>query len=156
VTGDAFNLESVTLHHMTSDAFFAGNHCPQGIEFAFIDGLHHFDQVLTDLVNLEPFLAPNAVVALHDTLPRDARTSTRILTHDHWTGDVWKVVPILQDCRPEVEIYTIDTPPSGLTLLRHLGSAKRTPKSVIAEWMGDDFSSYQRPETHVKLPNWIA
>ena len=41
-------------------------------------------------------------------------------TRDFWTGDVWKVVPILTKLRPEMKLMYVDCPPSGLLVCAHL------------------------------------
>ncbi len=32
----------------------------------------------------------------------------------YWTGDVWKLIPILQRYRPDLQLTLFDAPPSGL------------------------------------------
>ena len=41
-------------------------------------------------------------------------------TRDFWTGDVWKVVPILTKLRPGMKLMYVDCPPSGLLVCAHL------------------------------------
>jgi hypothetical protein len=112
----------------SSDSFFA-NHdvgavfAGGGIELVFIDGLHRFEQVLRDLANVGPHLAPGATVAIHDTLPYNRVMAQRIRTTEKWCGDVWKVVECLRRERPELSLVTIDVPPTGLTLVRGLDRA---------------------------------
>ena len=95
------------------------------VDFAFIDGCHLFEQVLEDLWNLEGYAAPGGVIAIHDTIPLDAETSARTRTTEFYTGDVWKVLPFLQQYRPELETVTVTTAPTGLTLLRGFTAARR-------------------------------
>ena len=46
-------------------------------ELVFIDGLHLFEQVLRDLINVERHSTTDTVVLLHDCLPLDEVTSGR-------------------------------------------------------------------------------
>ena len=51
---------AVSLFRMTSDAFFARPDaavCTGVVDVAFIDGLHHYDQVLRDLAHVERIIA---------------------------------------------------------------------------------------------------
>jgi hypothetical protein len=43
----------------------------------------------------------------------------------HWTGDVWKLYPILTEFRPDLEITILDCPPTGLVMIRNM-DAKST------------------------------
>ena len=38
-----------------------------GIDFAFIDGCHSYDGIKNDFFNVWPYMAPNGIVAFHDT-----------------------------------------------------------------------------------------
>jgi hypothetical protein len=109
----------------TSSQFFASGELAhicrdRRISLAFIDGLHIFEQCLSDVLNLERYAAPNSVFALHDTIPLNRETSERTRTTEFYTGDVWKTVAFLRQYRPELEIVTITAPPAGLTLIRGL------------------------------------
>ncbi|NEO57258.1 MAG: tetratricopeptide repeat protein, partial [Okeania sp. SIO3B5] len=92
----------------------------QTIDFAFIDGLHLFEQSIQDFINLEKYSNKKTVICFHDTLPLDKITSNRDFSTMFWSGDVWKVVPILKQYRPELEIFTIPTKPTGLTIVTNL------------------------------------
>lgn len=124
---------TVELHllPMTSDAFFTSARAPTllegGIDLAFIDGLHEFTQVVRDLWYVERHCGPHSVVVLHDTVPFDALTSSVERSTDWWTGDVWKMLPFLAEHRPDLECFTVRTPPSGLTIIRGLNPTRNTP-----------------------------
>jgi hypothetical protein len=114
------------LHPSTSDHFFAQNErdrlIPRPVDFAFVDGLHEFLQVVRDFWNIERLCHPNSIVAFHDTLPLDRASATRERTTGYWTGDVWKIVPFLMSERPDLRVVTVKAPPSGLTLVGGLRS----------------------------------
>lgn len=121
------------LFEMTSDDFFA-LHDPARIlggpiEMAFIDGMHLSDFVLRDFINVERYSSPDGAIILHDAIPmnfevaeRDRRPKER---QDRelaraWTGDVWRVLPILRELRPDLKIEVLDCPPTGLVVVTNL------------------------------------
>jgi hypothetical protein len=105
----------------TSDDFFAGTDVAAElggqVEFAFIDGLHHFDFALRDFANVERLARRDTVVAIHDCWPLDAVTSARERSTVLWTGDVWRLIVLLRKYRPDLSVHTIGAPPSGLGLV---------------------------------------
>ena len=118
---------STDIHTVTSDAFFArppGGSVPS-LDLAFIDGLHLFEQVLRDFVNVERHCHADSVVVLHDTLPVAAAAAARQRQTRYWCGDVWKMLPCLRRWRPDLRLLTIPTFPSGLTLVRGLDPGSR-------------------------------
>lgn len=113
------------IHRMTSDAYFVAVianeiYMPNTVDLAFIDGLHLFEQVLRDFINVETRCSSGSVIVLHDTLPIAAAATARQRRTSHWCGDVWKMLPILRRYRPELSLLTIPTHPSGLTLVTGL------------------------------------
>jgi hypothetical protein len=94
----------------------------QRVDFAFIDGLHLFEQTLKDFVNLEKYSKQNTVICFHDTFPLDEITARRERKTGFWSGDVWKVVLILKKYRPDLKIFTVATQPTGLTIVTNLDS----------------------------------
>jgi hypothetical protein len=111
------------LHEMTSDEFFA-SHSP-AYDLAFIDGMHLFEFALRDFINLERLAGEHSVVLFHDCLPLDAVASNRQRTTKFWAGDVWKLVPILREYRPELELIVADSAPSGLGIVTGLNPESR-------------------------------
>lgn len=113
---------------LTSTEFFRRHDLRQvlGVPYcalALIDGLHLFEQALDDFLNLERYAGPRSLILLHDTIPLDAATSARERTTMFHTGDVWKTVALLRRWRPDLEIATVLTAPSGLTMIRNLNPA---------------------------------
>ena len=82
---------NVRVYAMTSDDFFAG-HSPQDafgtvrFDFAFIDGLHLFEQALLDFIHLERWAGPRSIIAIHDCLPAGRRDLRADPNHAflHW------------------------------------------------------------------------
>ena len=123
---------------MGSDRFFEDYKLSQllngPVEVAFLDGFHVYEYLLRDFINTEKHCKKNSVIFMHDCLPftqpmaeretprnREARTQTKIARDfGGWTGDVWKVVPILRKYRPDLKIYALDCPPTGLIMITGL------------------------------------
>ncbi len=119
-----YEAETV-IHRTTSDAYFAAldandNRRSAKVDFAFIDGLHLYEQVLRDFINIETNCHRDSIVVFHDTLPVAAAATTRHRRTSHWCGDVWKIRPCIQKYRPDLCMLTIPTHPSGLTLVTGL------------------------------------
>lgn len=114
------------IHPWKSDHFFLQNErrrlIPRRVDFAFIDGLHEFMQVVRDLWNVERLCHPNSIIAFHDTLPLDRESAAKTRTTGYWTGDVWKIIPFLMSERTDLRIVTVKAPPSGLTLVAGFGT----------------------------------
>lgn len=116
------------IFRLTSTDFFAKHDLRQilggkTVDLALIDGFHLFEQALEDLCNLERYISPAGVIAVHDTIPLDRVTSARMRTTEFYSGDVWKMIPYLRRYRPELEVITVTAAPTGLTLIRGLNPA---------------------------------
>lgn len=105
------------------------------IDMAFLDGMHLFEFLLRDFMHTERFCRSNSVILLHDCLPpgffmtvRDATDPLRKQSKfaNWWTGDVWKIVPVLQKYRPDLSITITDSAPTGLVIITNLN-----PKSTV-------------------------
>ncbi|MFA7429807.1 MAG: class I SAM-dependent methyltransferase [Rhodospirillaceae bacterium] len=111
---------------MTSQAFFADAAAtataglPGAIDLAFIDGDHRFPAVLHDFIAVEEHMAPDGVIALHDTWPLTPGTADATRRTGFYTGDGWKLLPCLRALRPDLRLLTIPAPPTGLTLVTRL------------------------------------
>ena len=107
-------------------------------DLAFIDGLHTFTAVLDDFIGVERIAGPRTVVAIHDTIPLDEPTQRPDRVHAFYTGDVWKLLPVLWDLRPDLDVTTVRTSPSGLTLVTGLDPSNRTladrRSQILAEY----------------------
>ena len=116
---------------LRSDDYFATRDIRYDIEadtidLAFIDGLHTFDQVLRDFINIEKFAGEKTIVLIHDCLAIDMLTAARDRKTLFWTGDVWKFVPVLSEFRPDLTVFTVAAPPSGLGVVGGLD-----PRSTV-------------------------
>jgi hypothetical protein len=119
---------------MRSEEFFSRYNLlsffSSGIDVAFQDGLHHFEVLLQDFINTERYCHSKSLMILHDCLPLNERMAERDYridqteddprTRDYWTGDVWRIIPVLKKFRPDLRVFFVDCPPTGLVLCSNL------------------------------------
>lgn len=124
---------------MTSDEFFASGVAEAlGARFdlAFLDGMHRFEFLLRDFMGAERLSSPDGTIVLHDCIPLSYVGVEREWDTEAtkaWTGDVWKVVPILRRYRPDLKIRTVDCPPSGLVMVSGLDPDSRVLEDAYEE-----------------------
>ena len=118
---------AATIVAQTSDDFFADPQALRGetIDLAFADGLHHWEQTLRDVANLERHASPDGVILIHDCNPIDEVTAARERTTAVWSGDVWKTVVALRRFRPDLSVVTADVGPTGLAIVTQLDPTNR-------------------------------
>lgn len=147
------------LYQMTSDDFFRRHDARavlgvKSIDLFFLDGLHIYEFLLRDFLHAERLAARNSVILMHDCLPLEAVMTYR--SQDEylavgaaqaripgwWTGDVWKILPILARHRPDLKIVAIDCPPSGLIAVTNLDPASTVLEEryagIVEEFAGLD------------------
>lgn len=139
---------SLALQQCTSDKFFEEFDPDQtfnssSVDFFFLDGMHLFEFLLRDFMNAERFSRSNSIIALHDCLPVDFRMTRR--TQDEssssptihpaswWTGDVWRLLPILKKYRPDLSIHCLDAPPTGLVIITGLNPTSKVLSEQYSE-----------------------
>lgn len=133
--------KNLHLFKMTSDTFFRdkGSFVSDlgGADISFLDGMHYFEYLLRDFYNAEARAARNGIIAMHDCMPFDGDMIERFYQphlrpegpyRTFWTGDVWKVIPILKKFRPDLRVQLIDCNPTGLVCVSNLD-----PSSKILE-----------------------
>jgi hypothetical protein len=137
------------LFAMESDAFFESGQAAEAlgglpIDLAFVDGLHLFEQVLRDFIHLERHAGRGSVVLFHDCLPLDRATASRVRRTGFWTGDVWKIAPILAAHRPDLTVFVIPAWPTGLGVVTGLDPASRALtnrfEQIVAEFVPMEWS----------------
>ncbi|WP_372620945.1 class I SAM-dependent methyltransferase [Falsiroseomonas sp.] len=151
---------------MTSDDFFAQYRLsdllpkPGRLDLAFLDGMHHFEFLLRDFMNVEKYCDERTIVCLHDCLPihphaarrLDRRKAVRQETTRPvdpeargWTGDVWKVLRILQQYRPDLRITVFDCPPSSLVVITQCDASNRVLEGAFDEAVARWDKADERP-----------
>ena len=137
----------VQMVKATSDDFFARPNAiarfPEGvIDMAFIDGLHIFEFALRDFMNTEKLSSPSSVIVFDDMLPRTVDEAARNRHTMEWTGDVFRVISVLERYRPDLTIIPLDTEPTGLLLV--LGADPTNTvlhdnyEAILAEYVTED------------------
>jgi predicted O-methyltransferase YrrM len=134
--------ESARLFHETSDAFFSGRSREsvlgaRRVDLAFIDGMHRFENALSDFAHAESWAHADATIVLHDCLPLVKRTASRERATNFWVGDTWKVVLALSARRPDLHIRTVLCPPSGLVVVRRLNPGSSALLRDFSEIIAD-------------------
>lgn len=119
------------LFKLTSDEFFARHDLRTTLggrppDLAFIDGLHLFEQVLLDFINIEAAAVPESVILLHDCIPLDATTAARQRTTTFYSGDVWKAILAIREWRPDLAMTIVPASPTGLCIVTRCDPASRT------------------------------
>jgi hypothetical protein len=153
----------IRIYELESDEFFARYDLDEllggPVALAFIDGLHLFEQVLRDFSNVERHSSTDTVVLLHDCLPLDQVTASRDPTTAFYSGDVWKAALVLRRLRPELDMVTVRTAPTGLCLVRGLDSADRRMEEEMSEVVSTftdleyDYYLAHRDEMPDEIPN---
>lgn len=93
----------------TSDDYFKSISDDVYFDVIFIDGLHHYDQVLIDISNSLKHLNENGTIVCHDCLPTTEKMQSREDLGGEWTGDVWKAIAQLRVESIDLDIRVVNT-----------------------------------------------
>ena len=116
------NFKSKNKYKMTSDKFFEQN--TEKFDIVFIDGLHHDDQVYTDINNSLECLNELGTIVCHDMNPwcEDVQITPRKGGSGPWTGNCWKAWVKLRQERSDLSMSVVDDD-AGLGVIQR-GSQK--------------------------------
>ena len=112
-------------------------------ELGFIDGMHLFEYALRDFINLAKISSEKALFLFHDTLPWSYEMTTRdyknIPHGAAWTGDIWKLIPILTDMGMKNNINLLTLAPSGLLAILNpenkiVAEIEKNLDDICAKW----------------------
>jgi tetratricopeptide (TPR) repeat protein len=153
-----------TVHAIASDDFFVRHDIiaelgGERVELAFIDGMHLFEYALRDFINIERLAKPDSIVLVHDCYPLDRQTSSRNCETLFWSGDVWRLIPLLKKYRPDLSVNVIAAPPTGLGIIRGLNPESNVLRDrmdeIVAEFMDLDYTTLEgrKAETLNRYPN---
>jgi hypothetical protein len=117
--------EATKIFRVASDDFFREHDLQSElgglpVDFAFIDGMHLFEFVLRDFMNLERYCNEHSVIVFHDCYPRERVHAERQPETAVWCGDVWKLIPCLREQRPDLNVAAIDVAPQGMGIVTGL------------------------------------
>ena len=115
---------------------------------------------------------------IHNVVPIDIHMASRDRLDDFrrsrsshpmlWTGDVWKIIGVLQTYRPDLTIDILDASPTGLALVRGIDPMSTTlsenfPRILqeVAAWPSEDaaFAAYRaglQMRSTAELPALLA
>lgn len=128
-----------------------------GFDTAFVDGMHLFEYVLRDFINLESYAKPTSVILIDDVLPRTSGEASRTPTGGGWTGDVWKILPCLIEYRSDLHdsLYLVDTHPTGTLVIAGLDHTNRVLadnyENILEKYLELGFDAVRNAEMH----RWI-
>ncbi len=136
----------------TSDDFFASGFLARNdirLSLAFLDGMHLFEFLLRDFMNAEAAMDPKGAILMHDCVPFGLKMTRRDLDNlpdGAWTGDVWKLIPILQQWRPDLTITVLDCQPTGLVCISGLDPENRVLREnydrIVADYSDTDIKAF--------------
>nr|WP_321249254.1 glycosyltransferase [uncultured Ruegeria sp.] len=140
------------LFQQSSDEFFAENRLTvlgATVDLAFLDGMHLMEFLLRDFINTERYCSADSVIVMHDCVPWNSAITARQRgkgpTSD-WTGDVWKIVPILQAYRPDLDLEIVDCAPTGLVIVTGLDPESNVLSDaydeILARFKDTDIEEY--------------
>ena len=153
----------VSLLSMTSDAFFSDQDATGLLgghpDLTFLDMMHVFEYLLRDFYNAESLSGPRSLIAMHDCLPLNEEMADRDMNISFargkdsrhplaWTGDVWKIIPILQKYRPDLKLVFVDCPPTGLLFVTNLDPRNRILQENYLKIV-EEFSSIENTESNI-------
>jgi hypothetical protein len=121
----------VHLFRTTSDEYFTREDPlaatgGQPFDLSFIDGMHLFEFALRDFINTERSSSTSSLVVFDDVLPRTVDEAGRKRITKSWTGDVYPIIPVAAQYRPELVTVLVDTQPTGLMLVLGLDPGDTT------------------------------
>ncbi len=160
ISGKIQNTENERFYQMTSDEFFANPPeilIEKGIDLAFIDGLHTYEQSLRDVENCLKYLNPDGIIVMHDCLPSSEAEALpsleKAMKHPEfkgaWTGDVYKTILHVRTFRPDLFVFVINTD-HGVGIIK-----KGQPENLLSLSLEEiqNFTFQQLAENKVNLLN---
>lgn len=144
---------------MYSREYFADDSKEPQIDLGFIDGSHLIEDVMIDFLGMARKAHRRTVIVFDDVLPYNQAIASRAMPPaGDWTGDAWKVIPILRGAIPlhyGVQSKMVNTFPTGLFVVWNLPRGTNTTgwplvkleldyEDLVAKWI--------EPET---VPDYI-
>jgi len=163
-------------YKMTSDEFFVRNAqktIVDGIDVAFVDGLHNYSQSLKDVENCLRYLNERGVIIIHDCNPLNhacaypVKESIREVLelvregelagwNGSWNGDVWKTLIHMRIAYNDLEIFTLDLD-WGLGIITR-GSNNRLKNYTVQDLKHAGYSFLERDRVNLlnlKPPKYL-
>jgi hypothetical protein len=146
----------------TSDAFFRRPATSvlgdRAIDLALLDGLHLFEQVLSDFCRAEAWCSPAGTIVLHDCLPIAEAAARRDRCTSFWVGDCWKALDVLLEHRRDLALAVVPTYPSGLVIARRLapGATGSSAREALHRHLPQLTSQHRERSCPSVLSGWPA
>lgn len=129
----------------TSDAWLGCTSCERPtIDFGFIDGSHLMEDALRDFIYMERHSRPATVIVFDDVLPYSQDIAWRVQPPGDWTGDVFKIMAVLAEHRPDLTLRLVDVAPTGALIVTGLDRG-----NVTLEKRYDRINEEWQPRHHV-------
>jgi hypothetical protein len=146
----------VALFRTTSDEYFARPDplAPTGgqpFDLAFIDGLHLFEFALRDFIHVEQHMSRRGLIVFDDVLPRSVDEAARERHTTGWTGDVFGMLEVLEEFRPDLAVVQVGTLPTGLLLVTGLDPADTT----LTDRFDEILARFRRPDPQPVPPHLL-
>lgn len=147
---------------VTSNEFFEDHAhlLVEGLDIAFVDGLHTYEQSLADVERCLEHLNPGGVILMHDCSPPSAAAATPARSpdearatageawHGMWCGDVYKTVLHLRSRREDLRVCVLDCD-------RGIGVVQPgTPESIL-DLSADDIRGLGYAELDAQRREWL-
>ncbi len=135
LTGDL--TDRVKFFQETSDQFFQTRSVRDVLgcsyDLGFIDGMHLVEYVLRDFINMEANAHTRSVIIVDDALPEKNEYAGRAPVVSDWTGDVYRLLGILKEYRPDLRITFFDVADKGFTVVDQLDPASTALRETLPE-----------------------
>jgi hypothetical protein len=99
--------------------------------------MHQIEFALKDFMHMERYCHAGSVVIVDDIYPAHALQGERVRQSRYWTGDVWKIINILENVRPDLILLPLDTSPTGSLLVLGLDPTNNSlweKFDVLLDW----------------------
>ena len=100
-------LTSPATIFLTSDQFFKQN--KDTFDVIFVDGLHHADQVLRDIIHSLKILNEGGYIVCHDMNPEKEEHQIIPFTGGTWNGNCWEAFVQLRQERSDLKMCVVNT-----------------------------------------------
>lgn len=136
----AQGTETEQVYKMTSDEFFAQQKGEYNI--SFIDGLHNYEQVVKDIINVWNVLRPGGFIIMHDCYPLDAQAAERqpVSPYAAWNGDVFRSILWFKETYPNIYCHVIFTDHGLGTIYKALDCKLETNPRNLLSYVDYDYT----------------
>ena len=144
-------------YHMTSDAMFANLPSSKEWDIVFIDGLHHKEQVIRDVINSLKHLTKDGVIILHDCLPSNEKQQIVPRIQQEWVGDVWKAAAALISSGLDLSVLDTDY---GVGIIKYQEVSLDPDSFDFSKYTWEEYQRNRNKLLNVVetqfIPDWVA